>query len=414
MRISTQQFFNRATSEMQAQQTQLAETQQRIATGKQHLRPSDDPIATARIIKLKEEIGRHEKFEDNLNSAERRLVLEESALDQVNTTSDRLKELAILAGNVALNDSNRRVMADEVDGLVEQLAGLMNTKDAQGEYLFAGAKGRTMPFQRDAAGTYAYHGDEGQRKIQIGPELQIATGDSGRQIFEVVPGDTEVTLLGADTALISAPTFADDDAETFEAFSEKHGDVTLTVADDGAGGWTFALLNGAGSPVEDEAGTAIAGMITPASPIEVGGLSFSFNAASLADGARVTLRAEQPRHSLLETAQTFSRMLREPVNNEQSRTRMQEGVADMLSDLALSKEGTLSAMTGLGARMNTLTVSRDVGAETKLQTQTALSVIEDLDYATAISDFSLQELALEAARQTFARINSMTLFDHLR
>ena len=48
-----------------------------------------------------------------------------------------------------------------------------------------------------------------------------------------------------------------------------------------------------------------------------------------------------------------------------------------------------------------------------LQLKETLSELQDLDYAEAISRLNIQMLALQAAQQTFAKTQSMSLFNYL-
>jgi flagellar hook-associated protein 3 FlgL len=40
--------------------------------------------------------------------------------------------------------------------------------------------------------------------------------------------------------------------------------------------------------------------------------------------------------------------------------------------------------------------------------------LSDLDYNKALSDFARQQVALQAAQQSFAKVSGLTLFDYLR
>ncbi len=111
------------------------------------------------------------------------------------------------------------------------------------------------------------------------------------------------------------------------------------------------------------------------------------------------------------------------------------GVSDMLSivdSFAASLEaGTYTApstvvdidavlqrVTGtratVGARINNLDSAKDLNESYWVDTQQNLSDVQDLDYAKAVSQLSLQLAGLEAAQQSFARIQNLSLFDYLR
>jgi flagellar hook-associated protein 3 FlgL len=80
IRISSQQIFSGGISRLQELNSSLNNTQQQISTGKRVNKPSDDPVAAARILKLDQELARVETYQRNVNLADNRLKQEESAL----------------------------------------------------------------------------------------------------------------------------------------------------------------------------------------------------------------------------------------------------------------------------------------------------------------------------------------------
>ena len=51
--------------------------------------------------------------------------------------------------------------------------------------------------------------------------------------------------------------------------------------------------------------------------------------------------------------------------------------------------------------------------EEKLVNSSALSMLEDLDYASAITELEKQQLALNAVSSVFSKVGSTTLFDYI-
>ena len=78
MRISTAQIFSRSTDNINSANSSLVKTQQQLSTGQRILQPSDDPVATAQLIKLDQEVSKTEKYQDNILVSRRRLSLEET------------------------------------------------------------------------------------------------------------------------------------------------------------------------------------------------------------------------------------------------------------------------------------------------------------------------------------------------
>lgn len=201
MRISTYDFQRQAVQAMQDNQSRLAKTQLQVATGRRILTPSDDPAGAKRILDLKQSIEVQKQYQRNAESAINRLSLEESTLEGVTAALQRVKELAVQAGGGVLSATDRKAIAAEISTRLDETLGLANTRDAAGDYIFAGYRVDTEPFTRTVAGgtvSFAYQGDASARRIQVGPSLQVPSADSGQSVFVEVP-----TAAGGERDLLS-------------------------------------------------------------------------------------------------------------------------------------------------------------------------------------------------------------------
>ena len=183
MRISTAWIFQQGVNAMLGTQTKLANTQQQLATGQRILKPSDDPAAATRVLELDQLIETSQQYQRNADYAETRLRLEETALGEAGDLLQRVRELAVRANNDTLSAGDRNAIAVEVRTILDGLLQLANSKDATGEYLFAGYQSGTRPFSDNGGGSFVYDGDQGVRNLQIGPTRQVAAGDAGDQVF---------------------------------------------------------------------------------------------------------------------------------------------------------------------------------------------------------------------------------------
>ena len=183
MRISTSQIYQQGVQTMLNKQAELAKTQQQVATGDRILAPSDDPAAATRILELNQAIDNNNQFQRNADVAEARLGVEEAVLTGFTDQLQRVRELAIQANNDTLTVEDRGSIATEVGEILDSLLQLANTKDSNGEYIFAGYQTGTEPFSHDGMGNFTYAGDQGQRMLQIGSSAQVAIGDSGSDVF---------------------------------------------------------------------------------------------------------------------------------------------------------------------------------------------------------------------------------------
>lgn len=421
MRISTRQTFLNSVTNMQNSQSKLADLQNQVSTGKKLNKPSDDPVAAAQVVKLNRELAQTEKYQENIDVTQRRLELEETILNDMNNGMDRLRELTIKAGNGILSDNDRKAIATEIRGLTDYLAGLMNTQDAQGEYLFAGSKGFVQPYQKDAQGNYVYQGDDGQRLIQIAPTLFVPSNDPGQYLFEAATDHLNIRMTGetvaAGTPFITIPPAAATYENAFE--DEEHeqlyldatqglGDITVTVTEGAP--WTYTLTDSGGN-VLVPATDYVAG-----DTVEFNGLKFDLATPALppATSTSITLVAEQQRENVLDVALSLAEVLEEPVQDATSREALGEIIATSLDKFEMVQERNIEARTAIGARVNSLENTRAANEDFNLFTKTALSSLEDVDFAEAISELQLEEAILQAAQASFVRISELSLFNYLR
>ncbi|MGR9053201.1 MAG: flagellar hook-associated protein FlgL [Gammaproteobacteria bacterium] len=86
---------------------------------------------------------------------------------------------------------------------------------------------------------------------------------------------------------------------------------------------------------------------------------------------------------------------------------------DVLTDLDTALSSFLKARTSVGARLRALDDQESQNEKFVLDMKTTLSETQDLDYAEAISRFNLQQASLQAAQQSFARVQSLSLFNFI-
>jgi len=184
MRISSNTIFESGISAMQQQQVDLLKTSQQLSTGRRILTPSDDPVASARVLEVSQSVAVNEQYATNRKTATSTLGLEDSLLGSVTSLIQDVQTVAVNGGNPVLSRDNRASLATELRGRYQELLGLANSNDGNGQYLFAGYQGATKPFTETSPGNVAYNGDQGQRLVQIGASRQLAVSDAGLDIFQ--------------------------------------------------------------------------------------------------------------------------------------------------------------------------------------------------------------------------------------
>ena len=185
-RISTPQMFYSNISGYQKGYADLVKTQQQISSGVRVQTPADDPVGAARLLQLEQQQAQLEQYETNMTTATNSLTNEDALLDTVNNVLQRARELTVNAGGGSLSDEDRSAIASELDQITDQLLDLMNSKDASGNYIFAGSKTGVQPFVRNPDGSVSYQGDQTSLTLQVSGSGSLAVNDSGWSIFENV------------------------------------------------------------------------------------------------------------------------------------------------------------------------------------------------------------------------------------
>jgi flagellar hook-associated protein 3 FlgL len=91
------------------------------------------------------------------------------------------------------------------------------------------------------------------------------------------------------------------------------------------------------------------------------------------------------------------------------RAAMQRGIGE----IDAMQQGVSEATAQVGADLNVVDAQKNVLDEVKLRLKTTLSAVQDLDYTEAITRMNRDQLALEAAQSSFAKISKLSLFNYL-
>lgn len=411
MRISTNQQQLQTVQAMLDQQSRLARTQQQIASGQRILAPSDDPAGARQMLDLGAAAATTSQYQRNADAVEERLGGESNALQSTTALLQRLRELAVQANNDTLSDQDRKAIATEVRQRLPDLVGIANTRDANGEYLFAGYRSTTQPFSLAGDGSVVYSGDQGQRELQIGPDRRIAVGDSGDAVFQSVRNGngTFAVAPGANTGtgIADLGTLADPSAWVPDKY-------TISFVTNGAGQLAYQVTGATSGQVVP----ALPATVPAAAPAYTSGAAIGFQGAQLtitgtpAPGDTFTL-APSSHQDVFATLTAFATALETPAATPTARAALHNAMNGVLGNLDQALQHISTVNATVGGRLNALDSQRSINDDEKLRTQTLLSQVGDLDYAEAITRLNQQQAALSAAQQAYLRTQGLSLFDHM-
>jgi len=403
MRISTSSFYEQNVSAMGLQQQKLFKVQQQLATNSKFLSAGDDPVGAARSLGVSQTLSENAQYATSRQRASLALSTEENALNSVTSILQNIKALTVNAGNGTLTDADRASLATTIQSAYDQLVGVANTDDGNGQYLFAGFKSGSPPFVAAAGGGVQYVGDQGQRLMQVDVSRQMSTGDDGRSIFQSVQGGAGYVASSAasntGSAVFGSISIADATATNYGK------DFTITF-----NGGNYTVMTKDVPPV-----VAGAGAYTAGSPVNFGGVQIKFTGKP-ADGDSFDVStAQNAGTDVFAAIGQLVTALRTPLagGGEAAQAQLQNALATANRKVTNAHDNVLTVLSSVGSRQTELDALDSGGASRKLQEESYLSSIEDLDPYSAIAEFYQRQSSLQATQMTFAKLNSISLFNYL-
>lgn len=362
MRIADKMNYDQVTSNLSKNRTDMAELQNQAATQKRVTKPSDDPLAAARVLAGKIDINSNNQFIKSVNNAKTFLEFSEQSLGELSDAISRAKELAISQSNDAsANDSTRKVVATEIAQLKDQIIQVGNRKMGD-RYLFGGFKTNRPPFDREGN----YKGDDGEMHIIINKDASVAMNIPGSKVFM----GKSALVQAADHELNSSPY-----------------PPGLQRKDEGLQ---------PGQPVEFRGPAAVPESATAKQkPLaeESGGaenLSDSWksggvNVFDIFKDLEVALKAND-----------------------------KAGVQDSLDSLDEALAQVVLARSSLGSRVATLNSASESLGKAQVDNKTLVSNLEDADTFQLVSDINKTDSTLKATLATSGKLIQPSLLDFLR
>ncbi len=407
MRISTSMLYATTSDRMSKLQSDLLKTQEQISANRRILTPSDDPIAAARALEVTQKQALNTQYADNRTQATNTLSLEEVTLQTLTTLVQDLQSSVIGAGNPSYGSSERGYLATEMRGQLEELLGLANTRDASGNYIFSGFKTSSEAFSLTTT-TATYHGDQGQRSIQVDATRKIRVSDTGDTVFQnsYGLGTFSVSASGGsfDVASISDTQVIDEASITGDTYN-----IAFAV-DSVTGETTYSVFD----TTLDPATPISTGTYTDPTTFTFDGIEFSVS-GSRTDGDTLTVATQQPNsnQSLFSTLTDLINLLETDTGTAAGRANLNQGLAVATANLTSALDNVLTVRASVGARLNEIENLDSAGTDLDLQYSQMLSDLQDLDYTKAISILAQQKFTLEAAQSSYVQIVGLSLFNYL-
>ncbi|HNQ63734.1 MAG TPA: flagellar hook-associated protein FlgL [Syntrophorhabdaceae bacterium] len=182
MRVTDRIKFDAFKNNLALIKSNLDKTQNKIASGKKILVPSDDPVSSSVAVGFNAEKGLNAQYRRNIERLKTTGVFYETSINSVNNMLTRAKEIAIVQASDTVNAETRKSAGEEVKGIIERLVAIGNTKVGN-HYIFGGKKSNNTPFSIDSDYNVTFNGSNEVSSIFVDKGTKEDAGISGDKVF---------------------------------------------------------------------------------------------------------------------------------------------------------------------------------------------------------------------------------------
>ena len=411
MRIATAFTYEQSISNLQTRQQTLATSQQQLTSGKRVNYASDDPTAAARAERAIAQIARSDADQRTLDASRNVMTVAESALGNANDLLQTARESLIAAGNGSYSDSDRASLAVKLSNIRSQLLAVANTSDGGGGYVFGGSGSSNSPFVDTTTGV-VFQGQSGESLASTSDKLNLTVngqqiwlqGKAGNGVFNTSQG-TNVNTSGPNTGTgwitsgsvvtpsqLPYPAATSPSPSYSVAFHVTGGTTTYDVLEDGN-----PLASG--QPYTSGQQIAIPGKGMAVAVSGVPGDGDTFNVTEAKNDLNIFTALDNTINALKST-------------NLQGGA-VQQAVNTGMTQVDAAISSISGARSALGEQLNRMDGIQTRNDSAKLAAQTEKSNAQDLDMVAAISDFQNQQTGYQAALQSYASIQKLSLFQYI-
>jgi flagellar hook-associated protein 3 FlgL len=366
MRIADKMQFDQVRDNLSKNRSQMSQLQSQAATQKRVTKPSDDPVASARVLMNRAEVDGNVQYEKNLKYAQGFLEFTDQSLGELTENLIRAKELAIgQANDASANQTSRRVTAAEVGQIYEALVQIGNRKLGD-RHIFGGFVTTRSPFELSGQ----YTGDDGEMMIHV---------DKGSFVPMNIPGSKIFLGEGISADGRAKPTFKQ--ATSLAELAEQRRAESASEARDMPGDAPAVALR---QPAAEGPG------------LDTG------------PSAEVTAPPSTETSSGINLFKVLKRLEVALMTNDKS--AVQESIVEI--DDAIAQ--VVITRSQAGARVMALNNAADTLAKGTVEVQSQISQLEDADIYKVVSDINQTESTLKATLAASGKMVQPSLMDFLR
>ena len=418
MRVSTAMQYNNHLGYLQSANSKVDLASQRYNTGKLFQTAGENPGGMSASMKYQADIAAYKQYGLNSKIVADSLAQEETALGQIYDTMSSIQTRLIQAINGTLDDGSRAALAEDIKQMQAQLFNTMNTKNAEGEYIFSGAQSSIPTFRLTSDGKYICQADGSSKNVNVSPTLQVQVTDSGLNIFENVnlANDFTFNATGANGAAKNDYKASISDYDQFNALYNKYYDSGTGGQANGNNALKIEVLADNKFRLTDQNGQTIDEGEIKEGKIQVQGMEFEIPGGQIpAQGDTINITLQDPQSdNILNQLSSVIEALNTPLDqNPDAKADVTRQLVKMQENISIAKKqvDTYRGLVGArGANIDDIIKSNESLHDIKTE---ANANVSEIDAFQAVSDLLVTQNALQVAQQSYNIVHSATLFDFM-
>ncbi len=200
MRVTQAMTADNALYNLQKGRAALDSLQEKISSGLNVSRPSDDPITARQILDMQDKLDKGTQYMSNITKGNLWLNTANTALTSMSDIISQAKKTAGTITSGSNNQTDLNSVASQLEELKKQLVDLGNTQLGD-QYIFAGFRNDSPPFSI-ANNNYGGTGDD--INLEIGQNSTEAVNISGDKLLKGAGSYGSVDILKTFDDLIAA------------------------------------------------------------------------------------------------------------------------------------------------------------------------------------------------------------------
>jgi flagellar hook-associated protein 3 FlgL len=205
MRIATSQYQAMMTQSLGINQERITYVSQQMANGNRIQLPSDDPVDSVRLSRLKREEAGVAQYRSNIAAVNERLTKNEGYLQNMVNDMGSGRDLLVWASDGSNTPEDLNAMVTSLVSLRDSLTYSANTVDQEGRHVFSGTVTDKAPIAYDASAPlgsrYSYEGNTNDQLVVVGNGITQVANQNVKGIEKLLNQlDKTISTLSASNA----------------------------------------------------------------------------------------------------------------------------------------------------------------------------------------------------------------------